>query len=220
MESKNLLNYEPLDYKREIENFSSELTVYNKRCIVKKIIFIKSIFDNENTSHYKKCIVFDLLSSIFCLERRQKRYYFFNIRSSIENLLRIILELTDEDSTGVNELFKQCEVKFKESEEIELFNYIKGEYTTCCDYVHSNISSNISIDNYYCEIIRANINEYEFKKVSDKLETFLKKICEIIIIFFTEEVYNVYYKKINSLKILLNKDILEKYKILYKRKLD
>lgn len=137
------------NFKREIlfwESLSnSEFELNSTINAIKKITFLEVIKNKIDRDNYFLCsLVSDLILTISTLELNQERYFYFNLRSAIENYLRFILVKQKNDKTGVRNLFNEFELKDK-----ELRDNLNSYYSVCCNYVHNNSNASlISIDKY------------------------------------------------------------------------
>lgn len=205
------------DIKNDIQHYINMINSKKKlpqendlKYISKLILFLKIYYDNNN-GYYKKIMIYDLLLTMHSLTIDSEIVFFMLYRAFIENFLRVTLNLSDNDETGVNALFK----KFDEHHPNEgiFTTYIKGEYSEACNYVHSNKSAKISICEVYEDFLSLDeINDKKAKQLILKLETLLTKIVDFIICNNCEEVIIAYYRKNHILKFLINSNLYQKFK--------
>lgn len=207
------------ELKEEVNKFTSlllsqkELPNINElKAITKHIIFFKNLISYSGKSHYKNCFIFDLLSTLHSLTNNSLRQFHYILRSLIENFARAMLLLTDEDETGVNELFRKLEGKFGDTDQKkELLNFIKGEYGKSCLFVHSNSKANINIQIYYSEIIvHDDFNQRELSSTINKILLILKKMAELIGYSYPHIVENSFYRRKQHLRFLIGDYLFEK----------
>ncbi|MDU2121361.1 MAG: hypothetical protein E7E64_02360 [Clostridium celatum] len=184
--------------------------------ITKLILFNKSIFvvnDRENT-HYKNYMVYNVLMLMHSLTKDSKINFYQLYRSLIENILRIMLNLEDRDETGVNELFRRFSEKY-ECNEIgkEFTNFIKGEYSEACNYVHSNIRAGVDVYLFYSEILASDeMDNQNIIKLIFIMKTFLFKFTKFIVNVEPTKIEATYYRKHEELKHLIGENLYLDFK--------
>ncbi|WP_294751159.1 hypothetical protein [uncultured Exiguobacterium sp.] len=194
-------------YEREIENFKTlalqkreDLDDNLLAKLVKNLTifkFLEDVYDSKN--HHLQCFVQDSLSIIDSLSHNSIRYYYFIERSSIENFLRIFLELENEDKMGVMKLFKES-AKIVDSRKLNCepeYELISNHYDECCLFVHSNIAAGQPISKYLKDILVKNdfespqlVNQYLLRFV-DLTTQMIKLICE----YKENHISNAFYRK-------------------------
>lgn len=118
--------------------------------ITKYIIFMKAFSENGKKGYYKNFMIYDLLMLMHSLTQNSVRNFYQTYRSFIENFIRVVINLDDNDETGVRKLFEELNKKFNSSSEVkEIIDYFNGEYSKACRFVHSNPKANISVYTYY-----------------------------------------------------------------------
>ena len=174
------------------------------RGITKHILFFKTLVQYEDEKYYKNFMIYDMLMLMHSLTQNSKRNFYNTYRSLIENFLRYTLDLDDDDSTGVRNLFKLFRERFSSEISDDIINFIEGEYSNCSDFVHSNKRANISVKQYYDEILKLDdMNENELKKMISKLVTFFKKIVIFMIYTSSEIIDGAFFRKKQKLKFLI-----------------
>ncbi|MED1536198.1 hypothetical protein [Bacillus pseudomycoides] len=179
-------------------------------------IFFKCLQDTSDNKHYLKCLVQDSLSILDSLCQKSQRYFYFILRSYIENFFRALLQLEDTDATGVMKLFRNGKKIIEKYDEISgFYEKLDEAYSECCLFVHSNIDSGDEINEFLKTILERN----DFEN-SENVNTFLEKFNEIldisIVIFLTchtEIVDSSFYRKKDILKRILsekNQEIFRK----------
>ncbi|MEK4193304.1 hypothetical protein [Paenibacillus sp. FSL L8-0323] len=209
-----------VELKEEVATFIEILTsqkplpnINELNAITKYIIFIKRIVEFGVESHYKRCALFDALSCLNSLTGRSIRQFHYIYRSFIENYLRSMLLLEDDDETGVNQLFRNFEEKLVNSVRgTELYYHIKDEYSKSCLYVHSNQKANIETSLQYLEIIKNDdFNTRTLRGTINKILLMLKTMCELLIICHPENVENAFYRSKQKLRFLLGESLYNKF---------
>lgn len=179
------------------------------RKVAKSIIFYKYFENNLPDNHYLNSLIQDALTILDSLTHKSERYYYFILRSYIENFMRVMLSLREDDSMGIMKLIKNCQ---KRSNEYmiapETFEGINNQYSECCLHVHSNIEAKTEISTYLDRIINRNDFHNE-KYVEDALEKFLITLnnsITLLLITRTESIDSSFYRNKDILKMVLTED--------------
>lgn len=200
----------------DIEKFLEILDAENKSLnidVLKKIaystMFFKTIAVEDENTHYLKCLVQDILSILDSISQKSQRYYYFILRSYIENFLRVLLMLQDDDSTGVMKLFSNVKKLMNSHKEIShLYEELENTYSECCLFVHSNVKSGDEVNEFLKVIISR--NDFENKDiVNNFLEEFnllLEISIKIFLICHIELVDNSFYRKRDVLRIIVSEE--------------
>ncbi len=133
-------------------------------CILKGMSFVKKVyaFPERSNEHYYNCLITDMLGIIHTFSKSSLRVYYTFFRSIIENLVRVILRYENTNATGVRNMFAELRSKY-EANNKKFIDYIEGEYGKCCEVIHSNRNADLTMYEYYEEIINA--DELDFKKI-------------------------------------------------------
>ncbi|WP_336863862.1 hypothetical protein [Peribacillus frigoritolerans] len=204
------------ELKEEINKYTEllllqrELPKVNElKAITKYIIFIKTIITHTGHSHYKDSLIFDILSAMHSLTGHSIRQFHYIFRSFIENYVRSMLNLDDNDETGVNQLFRMMDERFgSSSNKSDLLDFISGEYGKSCMYVHSNLKAKTNIQLYYVEIIEK--DDFDVKTLSstiNKILITLKKMTELLIYSYPSIVENAFYRRKQQLCFLIGESL-------------
>lgn len=201
--------------KKEIQNFVEMINVNTNKvhnelfqALAKKILFFKYIIESFNNGHYAKFMIYDMLMTVYLIVGHSKREIYNSHRSLIENFMRYCMELDDNDSMGVMNLFRKFNEKYSNSDTKNIIRNIESEYDDCCNYVHSNIKADINLYLYLQDIIKD-------KGVCDGLdkENMLKRILgfyEYLVRFWCfinpNSINKVFYRKNQTLKYLIGED--------------
>lgn len=205
---------------REIDDYYSSLDVnftpQEKGLVIeitKKILFFKIIFqgfDKDNT-HYKKCLIYDSLMAMHAIKRKSINDYYNTQRSFIENYIRVMLRLKDDDETRVFKMFDKFKRLIDDGNIYCFFEYV---YADGCNYVHSNIKANRTIYEYYLDIVTCNELEGERRvQIISELEQLMDMCVKTFIMIYANEVEDIFYRKKYELKFLFSKecyDLFEK----------
>ena len=202
--------YNKIEYSKEVDKFTAQIKIKdnNIKSIVKSMIFFKKIFQNEVNGfyHYKEAFINDMLHLLYSIELKSRRMYYVSFRSLIENLLRILLELPDNDETGVRNLFCSSTQKF----ERKFIQYLNGEYGKCCNFIHSNIKSDVKLCQYYDDVTRV-MNNKELTSTVLNIVSFYNECKKFFANYKYEDIYNEFFNQNEVLKFLLG----EKFYTIY-----
>lgn len=213
-----LLDYDPLNHKDTLSKFDIEFKsiqntdVKNKlTCVIKLIIFLETSFkmNQHRQNRFLPSLIFDSLCAINSILNGTTRHFYFEVRSMIENSLRLFLNLDNENETGVNKLFTMFEESIKNTDIDSLI--IKSYYSNACDYVHNNYRANLNIDFTFKQIKDNYISEKEIIFNVNLMYNLIEKICEIYIIKNPHHIEHAFFKEKSSLKFLLNSKLYKVY---------
>lgn len=209
------------ELKIEIETYLEMLSSFKElpcmkeiKSITKYILFLNQFTQNKENMHYKNFMIYDVLMLMHSLTQNSVRNFFNTYRSFIENFIRTMLELNDNDETGVRELFKRLR-DFETNEKIkEIIDFIEGEYSKGCEFVHSNINADMPVFTYYSDIIKTDeMNERKVTQLVMKVLTLMKKITLFIIYIYSNRIEGIFYRRKQELRFLIgdkNYTIFEK----------
>ncbi|QNF28530.1 hypothetical protein [Metabacillus elymi] len=172
-------------------------------------MFFKYIEDSTSDTHYIKSLVQDALSVIDSLCQKSQRYYYFILRSYIENFLRVLLKLKDDDAMGVMKLFKNTKRLLEQFEGASLiFDQMEQQYDECSLFVHSNIKADDEISEFLKNILTRNDFDEPFKVNNSllKFNSLLNSSVKLFLISHTQTVDSCFYRKKEILKKILSEE--------------
>lgn len=185
--------------------------------ISKNLLFQKEtlLMDNSKNKYYRKAYIYNSLLIINSLNKNSILHFYQTYRTCIENFIRVVLDLKDNDDTGVNAIFKMLEENISNSTElIDIFNYIKGEYSEACNYVHSNLKADIPIALYYNEIVSSKeMDERTLKRLINKVKTLEYMLTRMLLLMYPLTVESIYSKRYEVLKFLIGDRCFKEYKV-------
>ncbi|HDR1420311.1 TPA: hypothetical protein QB189_002279 [Pasteurella multocida] len=209
-----MVKLEPFIYQKSLDNFYAELDSWsnlsestdknNVRCIIKRMTFLYIIKKRNQENNFFRGMFSDLLYAMHCIKTNQERYFYFNLRSAIENFLRCALYKGNTDNTGVRELFNEFSQKQK-----SIRDKLNSEYVKCCNYVHNNHIANLNYSNAFLECERQT-----FSSVSTAVNHLLNVINYFIKYFIFEEsdcVDATFHRAKSQLKYLVGNAIYKQY---------
>lgn len=176
-------------------------------CVMKSIYFIKDYLMGKKESYYNKSVVYDTFRILDSFRINSITNYHQSYRSLIENIIRSYLSLDDDDSTGVYQLFAKFEKICEEKNARSRFEFFKAEYGKACDFVHSNINSNIKKELFFSDFLsNEKINKTRAATNIIAFEKLLKDYILLIVETDSATIDNVFYRKKPLLSILIGKD--------------
>jgi hypothetical protein len=191
----------------DVENNSLNIDILKK--IAYSTMFFKSIEVEDENKHYLKCLVQDILSILDSVSHKSQRYYYFILRSYIENFLRVLLKLQNDDSTGVMKLFSNVKKMINSHEEIsDLYENLDNTYSECCLFVHSNVKSGDEVNEFLKMIVDRN-DFADNDIVNNFLEEFNKLLeisIKIFLVCHIELVDNSFYRKRDVLRKIVSEE--------------
>lgn len=202
-----------IEYESEINSFEKQIHIPKEALntqFIKKILFINKFrmnFDQKN-KHYKSCLIYDILTLIYHMQNGTERTYKNYYRSVIENYLRVMLKLKNNDSKGVNDLFRSFKKLSSNQNYKELYNFFELKYSDCCNYVHSNIQAGYNIHEYYKDIINyENTQNNNLINLVEDLDSLLTNMISGIVILYHTELANIFYRRVDEIQFLAGEDI-------------
>ncbi|HBV85746.1 MAG TPA: hypothetical protein DEF42_03605 [Desulfosporosinus sp.] len=209
-----ILTHDPFNVKNALDTFREEFKDIRNEglvntfiSILKKVIFFNLTIKESNlhNTRYFNSIIYDALNAIISICKGNERYCYFDIRSLIENSLRVSLRLEDNDEMSVTSLF----YRFNES---GLGNYqlIKNYYSLACDYVHNNSRADLPVTSSYVELKNSHSSEERMLQRSRDLLQLISEITYIVLVVYNDEVNHIFYRKSTSLKFLVSERIYKR----------
>jgi hypothetical protein len=178
------------------------------QAITKYVIVMKTIVNSHKDSHYKNSMIFDIISAVHSLTGVSIRNFHYIYRSFIENYLRSMLDLEDNDETGVNQLFRLSMERYGNTEWKHLLDFITSEYSKSCLYVHSNAKAKANVHLYYIDIITNDeFNKKTLSSTINKILSALKIMLELLIVSSPHIVENAFYRNKQRLRYLIGENL-------------
>lgn len=217
------MTYQELaNIKEEINDFIDsklvsfeELEKNNIRFVLKKIVLTKYLLIHNKSDYRYKALSSDLMYLINSIKKGEIRYYFFNLRSIIEQALRIINNINSTEIINNVEVMNQTQELINSHGFYIELDVIRESYKTSCLYVHGNESVDIGIIEYYENSFEKNV---QIKNVRRKLKVLIKlltNLFDLIILIHVHEVDAAFHRRKTILKYLIGeKSYNEFYKVI------
>ncbi len=217
---KNDMTYNLIDCeKNNISNFLVEIDEFSKKeriildesdmnffCMVAKhIIFLKYFvlsLEKRNEIKYLNIIISDLYFLVLSLVKMERRYIYVNIRSIIENSMRMFVDISVEKNFSTKDIFERVRGKIGEND----YRLLRSEYRVACNYVHGGnlLENNLAFVLNEC---------FENCRMSRKEKNdFYARMCKLIKIFdreivthYTEAVNGCFHRRKSLMEYLIGK---------------
>lgn len=212
------LESDPYNTRVEISNFRGELDWIRQESdknniisIVKKILFMRIILYRSSIENYRyfDSIIYDCLSAINCLRLNKERYFYFDLRSMIENILRCSLKKEDSDDTGITELFRQFD---ELSLSQHIYDQLTSLYANSCDYVHNNIRAELPVSQSFLDIKNDRLSARQLSSLINDLLKITNIAVEIITEVYFDEVECAFYRTNSTIDFLIGTRLSSIYK--------
>lgn len=208
--------------KEEIQTFVDEVFKPNTEHvrnyfinICKKVVLTKYLDRQVQTDYRYKALLSDLCYLLNSIECGEIRYFYLNVRSIIEQSLRITVDVESTDSMTFNELVEKL-IKLKESVGRTLqinTDIIQEEYAKACLYIHGNSLANMELAEFY-------MNTFGQTKTIEKLDVKLHQLCSVLKSIFSlllisksEMVDGAFHRRKTILKYLIGDNRIAEYVI-------
>ncbi|AVK84433.1 hypothetical protein C3943_13065 [Lysinibacillus sp. B2A1] len=122
--------------------------------ILKKIVFLKYLIRQESSNYILNALTSDIMYLIGNMKKGEERYYYFNIRSIIEQSLRLINNLTSTDTISNSSVMENTDSIVNQYNASINMDIIKDEYIKSCRYVHGNENANMNLAVMYQDCIQ------------------------------------------------------------------
>jgi hypothetical protein len=181
--------------------------------ICKKVVLAKYLIRQEPSDSRYRALLSDLCYLLNSIESGETRYYYFNVRSVIEQSLRIIADVEDTSTITNVELMEKADLIKGSISQAHLINtdIIKDEYSKSCLYIHGNSQADMNLVSYY-------INAFHQSKQIDNLDTklnqliaLLNSLFALLLICKSEMVDGAFHRRKSILRYLINDNELVDY---------
>lgn len=200
----------------DLLNNTKDLPKQNELIYISKLILFQKEFfkkEDDEESYYSNFMIYNILMIMHSLSRDSKIFFYQLYRSYIENILRVMLNLKNNDDTGVNTLFNNFSNRYNDVKMKKFVFFLKGEYSKACDYVHSNIRADLDVQLFYSEILNSDeMNDDNIGKLILKVKQLLSQFVEFLIDVEVLKIYEVYYRRDSELKFLIGENLYKKFK--------
>lgn len=218
----NLTHKELIDIKTEINSFikhefdkCNEEEKNNLRFVLKKIVFLKYLIRQSEGDFRFLALTSDIMYLISSIKKGETRYYYFNLRSIIEQALRIINNIDSTDTISNSSVIDKTKELIEVNRVAINLDVIKDEYNTSCLYVHGNENAKMQLAEFFQNCFESN-NQIE--NLTQKLRVLVKLINSLINLILVSQNFIVdaaYHRRKSILKFLLGEQsylIFEQFK--------
>ncbi|HHN8402984.1 TPA: hypothetical protein ACRRXZ_001498 [Morganella morganii] len=196
-------------FKDDLDTIPSQYVKDSLLCTSKKIIFLKILYEKSlMENRHLLSMVYDFLGCISTIKNNEYRYFYFNIRSCIENSIRFFLNKDNDDEIGVTRMFTEFKELYKGMPEV---SSIARVYSDACNYVHNNIKADIDVSRSYKYIDGSKeFNEKKSKQLCKDLLSVHSSLNGLLIVNNSEDIKYSFLYLNENIKYLINKSFLEK----------
>lgn len=207
--STHILRNDPYSLQEQEKRFKEEFKELSEAdftdlCyFIHKIMLLKIITQDDQlkSNRFLQGMIYDALFALKELKNNE-RYFYFNIRSLIENLMRFVVRLPNDSSLGVTRLEKS----FREYSLVhhERLSLIYGE---SCNFVHNNQASGLDLEINYQEVKSlVHIEGGKQQNCIKLLKDIADVIAESLVKHFTQNITNAFPMNIADLYYLLGNE--------------
>ena len=196
-------------FREEFENIPDKFVADTLISTTKKAIFLKILHDRSlQNNRYLLSIIYDLLCCMSTIKKSEERYFYFNLRSCIENAIRFFLNKQSDDETGVGRLFSEFKEKYKNLDSVSSLARI---YSKACNYVHNNSKADIDISRSYKFIDNDKAIDDEKRRCLCRELFELHSSLNILLLENNKpDIIHAYLYVNENITHLINKDFLDK----------
>lgn len=172
------LNLLKIELKTFVTNQFDSYDEHNKNYLInilKKVILIKYLI-RQKDDYRLQAMLSDLIHLIRCLKEGEIRYYYLNLRSLIEQALRIGNNVESTDTITNTDIMNKTESYISSSQFAVNLDIIKNEYSRSCLYVHGNSNANMPLAELYFDCIN---QSREIEGLNQKLSELVKLLKEL-----------------------------------------
>lgn len=206
--------------KEEIHSFVTE--VFNPTSehmrnyfvsICKKIVLLKYLVRQLPLDYRYRALLSDLFYILNSVERGEIRYYYLNVRSIIEQSMRIVADIEDNDTITNTELMEKVNFVKDNLNHVRFINtnIIQDEYSKACLYVHGNSNAQMELADYYINIFREAKSIEKLETKLNQLVALLKSIFSLLIISKSTMVDAAFHRRKSILRYLISDDNIVDY---------
>lgn len=177
--------------------------------IAKHIIFYKYFYYSSLTEiekGYIKTIISDLYYLVLSIMDKEKRYIYVNVRSIIENNIRLVTTISLEDNFITFVAFEKLkEMKYRMTD--DEYSLIRNEYRVACNYVHGGklLEDNLSFVFEEC-FIKPQMSDKEKNAFYKRIGDILKIFDKFVIAQYTDIVNGCFHRSKSLLSYLIGND--------------
>ncbi|OAT21466.1 hypothetical protein M979_0325 [Buttiauxella noackiae ATCC 51607] len=195
-------------FRNEFKNLPDKYIVDSLLSTTKKAIFLKILHERSlRNNRHLLSIIYDLLCCVSTIKNNEERYFYFNIRSCIENSIRFFLNKSNDDEIGVTRMFLEFKEKYKN---IDAVSNLARIYTEACNYVHNNEKAGIDISKSFQFIDSEKvIDNKKARRLCKHLLDFHLSLNEILLINNKSDITSAYLYINENIVHLISADFLE-----------
>lgn len=196
-------------FKDDLKTIPNQYVIDILLSTAKKTIFFKILHEKSlKKNRHLLSIIYDLLCCISAIKNNEERYFYFNVRSCIENSIRFLLNKSNDDDIGVTKMFNEFKEKYKG---VSGVSEISRVYSDACNYVHNNIKAEIDLSKSYKKINgKKDFNEKTSRKLCRDILAVHSSLNEPLLINNKNDVKHAFLYLNENIEYLINKRFMEK----------
>lgn len=171
--------------------------------ILKKIVFLKYLIRQESSNYILKALTSDIMYLIGNMKKGEERYYYFNIRSIIEQSLRLVNNLTSTDTISNSSVMDNTDSIVNQYNACINMDIIKDEYIKSCRYVHGNEKVIMDLAVMYQDCIQEKGIIDGISVKLNQLVKLLQSLFDLIIITQNELIDAAFFRRKTILEYLV-----------------
>jgi len=212
----NFLTIDPYNVLGTVSKFKEDLKVIPDQYVVdslisavKKSIFLKIIHEKSlRGNRHLLSVIYDFLGCISAIKKNEDRYFYFNIRSCIENSIRFLLNKDNDDEIGVTRMFSEFKERYKGVDGVSALTRV---YSDACNYVHNNVKADIDVSKSYKYIDSSKIFEKKkSRNLCNDLVSVQSSLDNFLLINNKEDIKYSFLYLNENIEYLINKKFLER----------
>lgn len=183
--------------------------------ICKKIVLLKYLVRQLPTDYRYRALLSDLCYLLNSIELGELRYYYLNVRSIIEQSMRIVVDVSDTATITNVELMERV-LRFSNGinhTRAVNIGIIQDEYSKACLYVHGNSNAQMGLAEYYNSSFRTTKSIEGLDTKLNQLVGLLKSAFSLIILSHAGLVDAAFHRRKSILRYLISDDDLVNYVI-------
>jgi len=209
MQAADLTLKELIDIKSEINSFIElefnmleELEKNNLKFVLKRVVFLKYLIRQSGDFRFQ-ALTSDIIYLISSIKKGETRYYYFNLRSIIEQALRIVNNIDSTNTMPNTSIMEKTQELVNANQVIINLDVIKDEYSTACLYVHGSENADMDLAGVYQDCIEHNNQIQNSPQKLKVLVKLLKELFDLILISQNAMVDAAYHRRKSILKFLV-----------------
>ena len=181
----------------------------NMISILKKVVLMKYLVRQNPDDFRLQALLSDLIYLVDSVINGEIRYYYFNMRSIIEQSLRVINMLDSAETIPNYDIMKKTEEIVLDSGFQFNLDIIKYEYSKSCHYVHGSSNANMNLVKIYSDCLDKSKYIDNLNQKLNELVKLLKEIFRLVFLSNSLLVDAAFHRRKSILKYLTDEYSLQ-----------